>query len=69
MDYNTNSYAPGNIKVPCLNCKHRIVGCHAVCTAYTDYKAELAAIHESTTKYEQEAREYRLTRNRATYGK
>lgn len=32
--------------VPCKDCKWRVVGCHSVCTRYTDYKAELFKIQE-----------------------
>lgn len=32
-----------NLQVPCYECKERVIGCHASCTKYADYKANCAA--------------------------
>lgn len=64
-----NIYSYSNIKSPCLNCTSRVVGCHAHCTSYTDYKLDLMKSKSSISKQEQEATNYRMDRHRKVNNK
>ena len=38
-------------KVPCKNCKKRVVGCHATCEEYQKYKNDLEERKEKNGKH------------------
>lgn len=55
------------MRVPCLNCEDRHIGCHSGCSSYIAWKREWDKAKQEADKRQQGAREYAAYKGRLKF--